>query len=46
MLRPDNEIQVYLYSKPVDMRKSMNGLSILVEQEMDLSPTIDALFVF
>jgi len=46
MLRPGNEIQVYLYSEPVDMRKSMNGLSILVEQEMDLSPTIDALFVF
>jgi len=46
MLRPGNEVQVYLYSEPVDMRKSMNGLSILVEQEMDLSPTMDALFVF
>jgi len=46
MLRPGNEIQVYLYSEPVDMRKSMNGLSILVEQEMELSPTMDALFVF
>jgi transposase len=46
MLRPGNEVQVYLYSEPVDMRKSMNGLSILVEQEMDLSPNMDALFVF
>lgn len=46
MLRPGNEIQVYLYNEPVDMRKSMNGLSILVEQEMELSPTMDALFVF
>ncbi len=46
MLRPGNEVQVYLYSEPVDMRKSMNGLSILVEQEMELLPTMDALFVF
>lgn len=46
MLRPGNEVQVYLYNEPVDMRKSMNGLSILVEQEMDLSPNMDALFVF
>lgn len=46
MLRPGNEVQVYMYSEPVDMRKSMNGLSILVEQEMDLSPNMDALFVF
>ena len=45
MLRPGNEVQVYLYSEPVDMRKSINGLSILVEQEMDLSPNMDALFV-
>ncbi len=46
MLRPDNDIQVYLYAEPVDMRKSIDGLSALVEQEMELSPSIDALFVF
>ena len=46
MLRPDNEVPVYLYSEPVDMRKSIDGLSLLVEQEMALSPNIDALFVF
>ena len=28
------------------MRKSIDGLSILVEQEMKLSPSMDALFVF
>ncbi len=38
MIRPGNDIQVYLYADPVDMRKSIDGLSILVEQEMELSP--------
>lgn len=46
MLQPDNDVHVYLYTDPVDMRKSIDGLSILVEQEMALSPNIDALFVF
>jgi len=46
MLRPGNDIQVYLYAQPVDMRKAIDGLSALVEQEMDLSPNMDALFVF
>ena len=46
MLRPDHLITVYLYVEPVDMRKSIDGLSILVEQEMNLSPSIEALFVF
>jgi transposase len=46
MLRPNNTAQVYLYSDPVDMRKSIDGLSLLVEQEMALSPMSDALFVF
>lgn len=46
MIRPGPDIQVYLYAEPVDMRKSIDGLSALVEQEMDLSPTLEALFVF
>ncbi len=46
MLRPSNDLAVYLYAEPVDMRKSMNGLSIIVEQEMTLSPNMAALFVF
>jgi transposase len=46
MIRPGNDIQVYLYAEPVDMRKSIDGLSVLVEQEMNLSPSINALFVF
>jgi len=46
MIRPQSGIPVYLYSKPVDMRKSINGLAIIVEQEMVLSPFDPALFVF
>ena len=46
MLRPGNEVAVYLYRGAVDMRKSINGLSALVEQEMALSPFEPALFVF
>ncbi|PAL45840.1 transposase, partial [Acinetobacter baumannii] len=38
--------QVYLHKQPVDFRKSINGLSLLVEQEMQLSPFSGALFVF
>ena len=46
MLRPSNDVQVYLYAEPVDMRKSIDGLSVLVEQEMDLAPNTAAVFVF
>lgn len=46
MLRPGNDIQVYLYAEQVDMRKSINGLSALVEQELELNPMTQALFVF
>lgn len=46
MLRPDRDVQVYLYSGVVDMRKSIDGLSLLIEQSMALSPFAEALFVF
>lgn len=46
MLRPADSVQAYLYADPVDMRKAIDGLSALVELEMNLSPNIDALFVF
>lgn len=37
---------VYLHRAPVDFRKSINGLSVIVEGEMSLSPLSGALFVF
>ena len=46
MIRPSGAIPVYLYGEPVDMRKSIDGLAALVEQDMSLSPFEDALFVF
>ena len=38
--------QVYLCRKPIDFRKSINGLSVLVEQELELNPFGSALYVF
>ena len=29
--------QVYLCREPIDFRKSINGLSVLVEQELELN---------
>jgi len=37
---------VYLHRNAVDFRKSINGLSVIVEQQMQLSPFSEALFVF
>ena len=37
---------VYLHRRPVDFRKSINGLSALVEQSMQLPVFSGALFVF
>ena len=37
---------VYLHREAVDFRKSINGLVLIVEQEMNLSPFSDSLFVF
>ncbi|RLA47988.1 MAG: IS66 family insertion sequence hypothetical protein [Gammaproteobacteria bacterium] len=37
---------IYLHRDAVDFRKSINGLSVIVEQAMNLSPFDAALFVF
>ena len=37
---------VYLHREPVDFRKSINGLSVIVENEMEMSPFSGALYVF
>ena len=38
--------QVYLHRGPVDFRKAVNGLVLIIESEMALSPYADALFLF
>ena len=38
--------QVYLCREPIDFRKSINGLSVLVEQKLEINPFGAALYVF
>jgi len=45
-MRPADAIEVFLYRGVVDMRKSIDGLSAIVEQELGLSPFAPQLFVF
>lgn len=38
--------EIYLHRDVVDFRKSINGLMVIVEQEIKLSPFDGALFIF
>jgi transposase len=46
MIRPSKATQAYLYTGIVDMRKSIDGLAALVENNLELDPMQDAVFVF
>ncbi|MBI5896318.1 MAG: IS66 family insertion sequence element accessory protein TnpB [Desulfobacterales bacterium] len=46
MMLPKSPQRVYLAVGYTDMRKAINGLSILVEQAMELNPFSGDLFVF
>jgi transposase len=46
MIRPSKTTQAYLYTGIVDMRKSIDGLAALVENNLELNPMQDAVFVF
>jgi len=39
-------VEIHLHRDAVDFRKSINGLQLIIEQQMELSPFEDALFVF
>lgn len=46
-MRPSNNIPaVYLCRDIVDFRKGINGLSVLVEDSMNLNPFSEQLFIF
>ena len=45
-MRPSDDAEVYLYRGIVDMRKSIDGLAAVVEQELGLSPFQPSLFIF
>lgn len=38
--------EIYIYTRPVDFRKAINGLSSLVESELSMKPFDGALYVF
>jgi hypothetical protein len=45
MMRPDPKVKaVYLYPKPVDFRKSINGLAALVELDIKVAVVDPVLF--
>ena len=46
VFRFDRGLRVYLHREAVDFRKSINGLSALVEQGLGLDPFAPAVFVF
>lgn len=46
-LRPAREMpQIFLYRLPIDFRKQVNGLALLVEQEFGHNPFSGALYAF
>lgn len=46
MISWQDDVTVYLHREPVDFRKAINGLSVIVQDEMALSPFSRSLFVF
>ncbi len=47
MMRPSDQLsEIYLCREPVDFRKGIHGLSVLVEAELAQDPFSERLFVF
>jgi transposase len=46
MFFPEGQVRVHLYGRPVDMRKSYDGLYALTRQGMGLDPLSGQLFAF
>lgn len=46
MMRPNKDIDVFLYADRVDFRKSIAGLSLIVEKVMEKNVFQESLFVF
>lgn len=45
MLMPD-DVKIYFYTQPVDMRKSIDTLCMLVSETLKLNPADGSLFLF
>ena len=46
MIQWVDQVDIYLHRDPIDFRKAINGLSLIVSDVMALSPFDRALFVF
>ena len=46
MFFPEGQVRVHVYGRPVDMRKSYDGLYALTRQELVQDPLNGRLFVF
>jgi transposase len=46
MFFPGDEVRVWLYAQPTDMRKSFDGLSAMVKNQLQEDPLSGQLFVF
>lgn len=46
MFFPEGQVRVHVYGRPVDMRKSFDGLYALTSRELDQDPLSGRLFVF
>ncbi len=46
MLNFSNDIKIYAYTRPTDMRKGFNGLSGIVREQFHADPTDGSLFIF
>jgi len=46
MLTLASDLKIYVYTRPTDMRKGINGLSGMVRDQFSADPTDGSLFVF
>jgi len=46
MLMLSDQISIFVYTDVVDMRKAINGLAILVAEQLDCSPQSGDVFIF
>jgi transposase len=46
MMNFDSSPKVFLHKAPVDFRKQINGLSLIVQDGLNLDPFMESLFVF
>jgi transposase len=46
MFFPEGQVRVHLYGRPVDLRRSFDGLYALTRQELDEDPMSGRLFAF